>query len=54
MAIAQGACGAMSETIDDGKVKNELTELGLLKDKRIMPFYTDAKGKTLQVKPSTP
>ena len=51
VAIAQGAYGVMTGTIDDGKAKDELTKLGLLKDKRILPFYTGAKGKALQVKP---
>ena len=38
VAISQGACDMTTGTIDDAKVKDELTKLGLLKDKRVMPF----------------
>lgn len=38
VVIAQGAYSTATGTIDDAKVKDELTKLGLLKDKRVMPF----------------
>jgi leucyl-tRNA synthetase len=37
-AIAQNAYDVTTGTLDDAKVKGELTKLGLLKDKRVMPF----------------
>ena len=46
VAIAQGAYDATTGTIDDGKVKDELTKLGLLKDKRVMPFIQMLKVRS--------
>lgn len=36
--IMQKAYDPTTGTVDDGKIKDELTKTGLLKDKRIMPF----------------
>jgi leucyl-tRNA synthetase len=38
MEIMERAYDAKAGAVDDAKIKDELTKLGLLKDKRIMPF----------------
>ena len=51
VAIAQGAYGAMAGAIDNGKVKDELTKLGSLKDKRVMPFIQMLKVRSSRSDP---
>ena len=46
VVIAQGAHDATAGTTDDGKDKGKLTKLGLLKDKRIMPFMQMLKVRS--------
>ena len=54
VAIAQGAYDASTGTIDDAKVKDELTKLGLLKDKRVMPFIQMLKVSAFSSDPPIP
>lgn len=51
VAIAQGAYDATTGTIDDAKVKDELSQLGLLKDKRVMPFIQMLKVRAFSSDP---
>lgn len=54
VAIAQGAYDATTGTIDDAKVKDELSQLGLLKDKRVMPFIQMLKVRAFRSNSPTP
>ena len=51
VVIAQGAYDATTGTIDDAKVKDELMQLGLLKDKRVMPFIQMLKVRSFRSSP---
>ncbi|CAK5271807.1 unnamed protein product [Mycena citricolor] len=49
VAIAKEAFGADTQSFDDAKIRALLTERGLLKDKRVMPFVHEFKKRVAAV-----